>query len=208
MNDNIIPGLENNPGTPDPDFIVGTGGNDTLFGLGGNDTLDGLGGNDELFGGTGNDLLDGWTGDDELFGEAGNDTLLGFDGDDLLDGGTGDDELFGEAGNDTLLGFDGDDLLDGFGFGPSEFDTLSGGSGADTFVLGNSFEAYYQGVGFATITDFNFAEGDKFQVFGSASDYTLTPFGNGIDINFQGDLIGFVENTTDVILSEDFIFVG
>ena len=142
MNNNIMPGLENNLGTPGPDFIVGTVGNDTLFGLGGNDTLS------------------------------------------------------------------------GFGFGPSEFDTLSGGAGADTFVLGNANGAFYQdgstqGFGsFATITDFNFAEGDKFQVFGSASDYTLTPFDNGIDINYKGDLIGFVENTTDVILSEDFIFVG
>ncbi|HEY9771298.1 MAG TPA: hypothetical protein V6C71_22845, partial [Coleofasciculaceae cyanobacterium] len=83
----------------------------------------------------------------------------------------------------------------------------SGGAGADTFVLGDAMGAFYQGSGYATITDLNWTEGDKIQAYGSTSDYTLTSFGNGIDINYQGDLIGHVENTSDVVISEDFTFV-
>ena len=213
-----------------PGFTVATSFDDNLLGTWDADDINGLGGNDTLDGLSGNDTLDGWTGDDILNGDVGNDTLLGFSGNDLLDGWIGDDELYGEAGNDTLLGFSGNDLLDGgtgddilngFGFefttgfdvSISQFDTLSGGAGADTFVLGDANGAFYLDGStpgwdrFATITDFDWQEGDKIQVFGSASDYTLTPYDNGIDINYKGDLIGYVENTTDVILSEDFIFV-
>jgi hypothetical protein len=60
---------------------------------------------------------------------------------------------------------------------------------------------------YATITDVDWSQGDKFQVYGSASDYTLTPFGDGIDINYQGDLIGYVQNTDNVMIPNDFIFV-
>ncbi|BAU64524.1 peroxidase family protein [Stanieria sp. NIES-3757] len=60
-------------------------------------------------------------------------------------------------------------------------DTLSGGAGGDTFVLGDSLGAFYSGSGYATITDFSFSQGDKIQVFGSASDYTLANSGNGIN---------------------------
>ncbi|NER29168.1 MAG: hypothetical protein F6J89_16420 [Symploca sp. SIO1C4] len=129
--------------------------------------------------------------------------LYGGAGDDYIQGLGGYDYLFGNAGNDTLVGSD-PWVWDS---GAGEYDTLSGGAGADTFILGDSYEAYYQGFGFATITDFNWAEGDKIQVFGSINDYTLSPYGNGVDILYQGDLIGFVENTYNVIPSEDFIFV-
>ncbi len=67
----------------------------------------------------------------------------------------------------------------------------------------------YSAGGYATITDFDWAEGDKFQVYGSASDYSLQEdtFNGGIDILYQGDLIAYVSNTTDVVIAEDFIFV-
>lgn len=132
--------------------------------------------------------------DNYLYGGAGDDYIEGLDGDDCLLGGAGDDTL---VGSDPWV----------WDSGAGEFDTLSGGAGADTFILGDSYEAYYQGFGFATITDFNWAEGDQIQVFGSIDDYTLTTFADGMDILYQGDLIGFVENTTDVIPSYDFIFV-
>jgi Ca2+-binding RTX toxin-like protein len=153
----------------------------SLFGEAENDTLEGGAGNDSLYGGSGNDSLDAGEGNDTLFGEISNDLLLGRRGNDRLNGG---------SGNDTLVGFGGD---------PLELDTLTGGTGADTFFLGelsgdfflyNPGE-YYKGLtiipgpgfpnptllildGFATITDFSRSQGDKIQAFGRASNYILT----------------------------------
>lgn len=200
------------------DNIDALAGDDTVFGNGGNDTLFGNDGNDYLYGGQGNDFLDGWVGNDALVGWGGNDTLWGYDGDDTLGdwyhGEAGSDELNGEAGNDTLYGY-------GRGIEGLEYDTLTGGSGADKFVLGQETNssvygyAYYLGGDYATITDFNYWEGDKFQAYGSSADYSLgTSNWSGSDaldtgIYYQGDLIAVVQDRSgsDVLLSEDFNFV-
>jgi hypothetical protein len=64
--------------------------------------------------------------------------------------------------------------------------------------------AYYLGDDYATITDFNYLEGDKFQVYGSSADYSLgTSNWSGSDaldtgIYYQGNLIAVVQDTTDV----------
>jgi Ca2+-binding RTX toxin-like protein len=221
---------------PVDDLLNGDGNSNALFGSGGNDTLNGFGGGDELYGGLGDDVLNGGVGADALYGEQGNDYLDGWTENDLLSGGAGDDTLMGYTGNDSLAGGAGNDLLRGeagsdtiqgstsFNDGP-EYDTLTGDSlsskpqvqdpddGADTFILGNSFSTFYEGEGYATITDFYWEEGDKIQVHGEASDYTLefTQFSgtDAIDtlINYQGDLIGVVQDTTDIILGIDFNFV-
>ncbi|MDJ0726353.1 MAG: calcium-binding protein [Prochloraceae cyanobacterium] len=191
--------------------IFGTLGSDFIDGLDGNDFVFGDAGDDTILGGTGKDTLDGGTGNDVLIGESGNDRLLGWDGDDTLKGGRGNDVLNGENGNDILVGggFD----LRGFDLNSKELDTLTGGAGADVFILGDSLGAYYldsfgfEASSFATITDFDALEGDKIQVFGTSQDYTLSNRGNGVDILYQGDLIAFVENTTDVVPTIDFVFV-
>ena len=62
----------------------------------------------------------------------------------------------------------------------TEYDTLTGGTGADTFVLGDTLGIYYgdnYDHSFATITDFSSAQGDTIQLFGSSSDYYLS-YGN------------------------------
>ncbi len=127
------------------DFIWGNNGNDTIYGDEGNDTLKGYNGNDSLYGGLGNDFL---------YGEDGNDSLYG---------GAGDDSLYGGNGNDRL---------DGYATSGIEYDTLSGGAGSDTFVLGGYWGVSYQGWGFATITDWD-ASSDYIEVKGSSSQYTL-----------------------------------
>ena len=86
-----------------------------------------------FIGGAGDDLLKGAGGVDTLTGNGGNDELQGFGGNDILNGGDGDDELFGQGDLDTLNGGAGDDLLDGGG--DTVRDTLTGGTGADTFVV-------------------------------------------------------------------------
>jgi Ca2+-binding RTX toxin-like protein len=144
--------------------IIGTEGNDNRIGTFENDTISGLGGNDTLKGGFGNDQLFGGFGDDQLFGENGNDTLFGSSGRDLL---------FGLGGNDVLSGGSGNDVLTGIGpFFDNEFDTLTGGIGADIFVIGLAQGPFgYSGPDHATIRDFFSSDGDRIAVQGSVSDY-------------------------------------
>jgi Ca2+-binding RTX toxin-like protein len=207
--------------TLDGDRVInGTGNslNNKITGNKTNNVLDGLGGNDTVSGNGGNDTLWGWYGNDKLFGGDGNDALYGEADNDSLDGGKGNDKLSGGSGSDTLLGGAGKDTLTGFGFGSNEYDILTGGNGtgnSDLFVLGDSFSAFYEGFGYATITDFKWTEGDKFQAHGSISDYSLDKTwnfvgGNALDtrVYYQGDLIAIVQDTTSVLLSLDFNFVS
>ncbi len=203
--------------------------NDYLYGTSEGDSILASDGDDTVYAYEGDDYVDGWTGDDYINGGSGNDTLLGYDGNDTIDGWTGDDYISGEAGDDYLLGYDGndslfggtgtdtlngewgDDLINGgaYSYDSFEYDTLTGGADADTFVLGDYFGIQYQGFGYATITDFNWTEGDKIQVFGSIDDYAVTGNGSGgVDILYQGDLLAQVTNTTDVIAAYDFISIG
>jgi Ca2+-binding RTX toxin-like protein len=197
------------------DSLYGEDGNDSLLGYDGDDYINGGNGNDSLYGEAGNDTLDGWYGNDYLSGGAGNDTLLGYYGNDSLYGGTGSDKLYGEAGKD---------YLDGYGGTVGEYDTLSGGNeGAtltknegDTFVLGTASGVSYLGTGYATITDFKWNEGDKIQVKGVPANYTLIQNANisgGAALDTQiiykptNDLIGVVQDTTNVLAPDDFIYV-
>jgi Ca2+-binding RTX toxin-like protein len=187
--------------------------NDTYYGTLENDlfqlgfgTLRGYGraGNDTLFGRDDSQ--------DALFGNRGNDTLLGNGDNDVLFGGYGSDTLYGGSGTDELSGGAGNDYLIGYGGGTEpefDFDYLQGGTGADTFVLGESFVFYTSPVTdeFATITDFSRAEGDKLQVFGSISDYSLEEYSAGVYVNYQGNLIAAVQNVTDLNFQLDFNFV-
>ena len=187
---------------------------DTPIGYGrtGNDTLYGSDDSeDTLYGNRGNDSLFGNGGDDLLVGGYGNDALYGGDGRDQLNGGAGNDVLYGGDDIDELSGGAGNDYLNGYGIGTGfKFDTLEGGTGADTFVLGEDFVYYLEeGDQFAVITDFSRAEGDKLQVFGSISDYSLeVDYNFGITlVNYQGESIAYTENVTDLNLQLDFNFV-
>jgi Ca2+-binding RTX toxin-like protein len=219
----------------------GTSGNDTYeentsidsllaYGYGGNDSLEGGTGSDTLYGGSGddtlsgsylllvdrNDYLSGGTGNDVLFGDSGNDTLIGGRGNDGLYGGLGNDRLYGGAGNDTLLG-----SFSWLGDPSNDYDTLTGGAGADTFILGvtyylsdtETFVNYYLGDGYVTFTDFNRNQGDKIGIADdtNTSDYSLDQSqnisgGSSLDtlIYYQGDLLAVVQDTTQVSVS-DFI---
>ncbi len=209
-------------------LAYGYGGNDSLKGNTGSDTLYGGAGDDTLFGSDiynaitgiddGNDYLRGGTGNDYLFGSLGNDTLIGGQGNDLLFGGFDNDRLYGGAGNDTLGG---DFVV--VGQDPrNDYDTLTGGSGADTFILGatigetdvfSEFITYYLGDGYADITDFSRSQGDKIGIAGNTniSDYSLDQSqnisgGSALDtlIYYQGNLLAVVRDTTQVT-GADFI---
>lgn len=134
-------------------------------------------GNDELNGTADPYVPDGTPGD-ILAGGAGNDTLNGHSNDDLLTGGIGGDTLIG--GPATNLSVDNDTLVGGVAGGDDLIDTLTGGGGADLFVLGDTTGFFYGdastiagGVDSAIITDFDAAE-DTIQLTGQAADYAVT----------------------------------
>jgi Ca2+-binding RTX toxin-like protein len=165
------------------------------------------------YGRAGNDTLYGSdSSEDTLYGNRGNDTLFGNGGEDVLVGGYGFDTLYGGDGSDELSGGASNDYLNAYGVGTGiEYDTLEGGTGADTFVLGEDSAFYLEGgEQYALIVDFSRVEGDKLQVFGSISDYSLdVSLVNvfGVQVNYQGEVIAVVQNVPDLNLELDFNFV-
>ena len=160
------------------------------------------------------------------YGNSLNNTIWGNSANNYIYSGAGHDTILGGAGSDTLVGGSGNDKLNAYGGKAGEYDILAGdfynskpgvknaGDGADLFILGDKNKAFYKGLGYATIQDFYHAEGDKFQVHGSISDYSLNKnydFGgsSALDtaIYYKGDLIGVAQDTTNVFLSFDFQFV-
>jgi len=169
-----------------------------------------------------NNYLSGYAGNDYLYGNGGRDTLSGGSSNDYLNGGSGNDYLLGGSGSDRLRGGSGSDTINAYGGTTREYDSLSGdhytsrpgsysfGDGADKFILGDSRRVFYRGNGYATITDFNRREGDKIQLHGRRSDYSLgtsTSYKgtSALDtvIRYKGDTIGIVQDTTAVSLYSD-----
>ena len=171
---------------------------------------------------SGNNTLNGRAGDDSIIGGSGNDILNGEDGDDSLRGGLDNDRLNGGPGNDVFIsvfanGFVGSNLLPA---GLGEIDTLTGGTGADRFILGDFISVFYDdnntvnpGFGdFAILTDFDSSQ-DQIQLKGSLLDYRLEVVGNNTQILLDkpgvepDEIIGIVQRRNNLILdSDDFLF--
>jgi Ca2+-binding RTX toxin-like protein len=174
--------------------------------------------NDTIFGGSNYDFfINGGAGNDSISGNAGTDDLSGADGNDTLNGGADDDTLNGDAGNDVLNGVS----FNSSNSGDNEIDVLTGGTGSDRFVLGDTANIYYDDQNISTIgdndyariTDFTSTE-DKIQLQGSASNYILTVSGTNTNLytNKAGsepdELIATIENVTGLNLtSSSFLFV-
>ena len=210
-NDTLIGNAGNDTinGGEGDDLISGGNGSDFLFGDAGEDLISGGRGNDFLFGDAGDDRIIGGRGNDFLFGDAGNDRISGGDGRDTIEGGEGNDRIIGQAGDDTLIGVGSNAATPGNG----EKDTLIGGEGADLFVLGDASNVFYSGSGnadFARVQDFNAAEGDRIQLSGSMSDYSLQlSRGNTRIFASDGstaDLVGIVLGVSLTDLSSGFDF--
>jgi hypothetical protein len=169
--------------TPEADNLVGSEGDDSINALGGNDTVSGLGGNDTLNGQGGSDLIEGNADNDILRGGNQNDTLIG---------GNGSDTVVGNNGNDILIGVNPDGDI-----GVAERDILRGNAGADTFILGDSVNVYYDddaatvsdsAVGQAIIKDFVINQ-DIIEL-SSTGTYQLRDTNNGSTLIFEtSDLV-------------------
>ncbi|MEA5624999.1 calcium-binding protein [Nostoc sp. UHCC 0251] len=149
--------------------------------------------------GVGNNLSNVITGNNAtniLQGAGGNDTLQGAGGNDTLDGGSGNDILYG----DSILLSPPPGTSNGI-------DVLTGGIGADRFVLGGRDSLFAvrlyddrnsltSGLNdYALITDFQRGE-DKIVLAGSASNYVLQDISLG---SVQGTGIFFKESTNELI---------
>jgi Ca2+-binding RTX toxin-like protein len=128
---------------------------------------------DELIGNGSNNIIDGLSGEDSIQGEGGDDTLIGGSDNDNLSGGMGDDRLTGCNAENSFLG--------------DEKDILTGGDGADRFVLRDARKSAYALSGandFATITDFG--AGDAIEL-SSTSRYKLQTTSNGFQLSAMVD---------------------
>ena len=223
-------------GTDLNDNLEGTIDTDTLRGGAGNDFLNGRGGGDVLDGGEGRDTADyrtSWTavtanlgnntafggfatGDsfisiENIFGSAFDDTLTGDARANILSGLSGDDRLNGGEGNDRLNGGAGADMLNGGA------DTLTGGAGADKFVISNDNNIDIV-TDFTDGTDRLVLEHD-FGVFPPSfqdSGITLSDDGSDTVIAYDADGVGgndavdvmiLTGVTSDLITISDFEFV-
>jgi Ca2+-binding RTX toxin-like protein len=122
------------------DRIYGSDQRDSMFGHKGEDLLSGGGGNDLLSGLEGHDTIKGGNGDD--FVNPPGESYSGETDGDWIDGGNGDDVLYGTKFDDRIIGGEGDDTINTWHYGSSgpdlnsyDFDTVSGGGGADTFSI-------------------------------------------------------------------------
>ena len=184
-------------GSSDHDHLNGTTGSNTLFGGAKEDTLAGMAGNDMLNGGSGADKVWGGSGNDNLSGGTGNDLLVGGFGADRVDGGNGNDTLLSRSDSGEMVAAqDGQTII--FGAESAAFkavnDTMTGGSGADTFRFelqvnakdeivakhvnadgtidwvgvtgenGATHDHWVDGFGNDVIRDFNRAQGDKIEI--------------------------------------------
>lgn len=123
------------------DTISGSAGNETLSGGAGDDRISGRDGDDSLEGGTGNDTLADGAGQDTVSGGRGNDVILAeADGDDdVYDGGEGCDTLDYSSSEEGITVDFTEGTASGTDIGSDTFcgiDTVVGGSGDDSFVIG------------------------------------------------------------------------
>lgn len=154
------------------DNVTGGEGWDYLHGNQGDDHVAGNGGDDWVMGGQGRDAVYGGRGNDLVYGNMGADSCYGGQGDDRILGGQDQDQLWGEDGADFLSGDRGSD-------------TLSGGAGADIFYA-------FAGSGVERILDFNYAEGDRVQLFGTRPQSIVVSGNSTIITTVDGDEIVLV----------------
>ncbi len=162
-----------------------------------------------------------------ITGTSKNDTIYGGFGNDILIGNAGNDLIIGNERNDVIEAGDGNDILIGAnqfevgGGDINQVDTLTGGTGADEFWLGDGTYVYYddQNVfstgrsNYALITDFQSSENDVIQLKGTRTNYSSQVVNGNTEISLIGfffgsltfELIGIVQGVTDFDLGATYV---
>ena len=183
------------------DSIDGNDGNDVINAGSGNNVVNGGSGNDSITVGNGNDLVDGGTGNDTIFGGNGLNTLNGGDGNDEITGGDNVDVIDGGSGNDQIYA--------GLGNNAGAGDTLTGGTGNDTFYYVARAESSTSLSGRDVITDFQ--SGSDVIDFRYVAE-AVAQYGAGALINFSGNAADFAtaqgaitsgDGVLDVVFQQD-----
>lgn len=106
-----------------------------------------------------------------------------------LTGTSGADLLIGLAGNDVISGGDGDDIIIGHSLvgARNEIDTLTGGRGADRFVLAGGYLGDGRS-GYALVQDFSVAQRDRL-VLARGLSYRFEQTRTGTEVFAGTDLI-------------------
>ena len=146
---------------------------------------------------TGNCIIENATGsnfNDSITGNNYSNYISGQNGDDTIYARGGSDFVYGGAGNDTIFG-------SYYGDTSNARDTLSGGTGSDTFVFADSSGSFYLNNSYATINDFDFSQ-DKLRLSGNKNKY-FTSLNNilnkGLGIYFDSNASGGLDNSDPLI---------
>ena len=139
--------------------------------------------------------------------------VLGTAASEYVPGGAGAEHLIGGAGSDYVWAGPGDDRIDGSNAslkGANEWDILVGGDGADTFVLGDSTQAYYSAAGHSDlgyVEDFQPGT-DLVVLYGSADNYRLehTSGESWLSLRSGESVAGFASATA--LKLSDFQYLG
>ncbi|WP_304611093.1 carbohydrate-binding domain-containing protein [Microvirga sp. ACRRW] len=172
-------GADSLSGAGGADTLNGAGGNDALIGGDGTDSLTGGAGDDVLNGGAGADKMFGGAGNDRYVVDNAGDavTELANEGTDTVEAsiayalganvehliltgsadlnGTGNglnNQITGNAGSNLLSGGAGNDTLDGGANATGKIDTLTGGTGDDTYVVRSVSDVVTENAGEGTDT--------------------------------------------------------
>ena len=137
-------------GTTGADTLDGGSASEKIYGGDGDDVIRGMAGNDFINGNMGNDTVNGNMGSDRVHGGMNDDLVMGGAGNDCVSGDAGNDQVVGGGGSDMVQGGDGNDTLwpnaqtpdpalacTDSSFASCTTDWLSGGSGDDTYKVGN-----------------------------------------------------------------------
>ncbi|MFN6464903.1 MAG: phytase [Nostoc sp. DedVER02] len=160
-------------------------------------------GSNNLFGAEGDDTLTVIEGSRQsLFGGSDNDTLRSSGSNNRLYGGSGDDKIFSNV-NDSLSGGDGDDVLFA---GQQGSNRLSGGTGADQFLIANASLPASKNI----VTDFTIGI-DKIGLGGIGvtqfSAITLLQQGNDTLVKIGNtELVSLLGITSTSLTANDFVF--
>ncbi len=204
--------------------ITGTGGSDSLTGSSGGDRLAGLAGDDQLAGVAGHDLLDGGTGADQLTGGSGDDTYLVDNAGDVVteQADEGVDTIQSSVtrtidANVERLTLIGSAAINGTGntldnvfTGNSAANVLSGGTGHDTYVVGEGDTVVeLAGEGSDTVhSDMSYILGTNIENLSLIGSQIVNGVGNDLDNVLSGNgapnvLRGGLGNDTYLVEVDD-----